>query len=225
MNHNQSGLMGGVAIAIGVVISILLLPMILLNWGAGLVGGAWLLFTGDWQIIVYGVVVSLLGPIAIGIVMLPGVIFIVPAVAALSTGRIAIGRFLMLWGTLWTNSVWVGWVLLPFMAVLHASNFGFTWPVSLWCFAIATGPLMYLASKEQGDWSIPQTLAIMAADCLGVVLIIYGLFGLPAELVIASTAAAVLVPTLATQLMPLRDVFPTRPSGPHLEPDWCRQAA
>ena len=70
-------------------------PLSLVNIFGGIVSGIWLAILGEWGVIGTGVLAMLISGMALGIAMMPGLIFAVPAATMLENGN-KIGGYIFL---------------------------------------------------------------------------------------------------------------------------------
>lgn len=65
----------------GAIAAALAIPFFILNSLAGLAGGAWLLWLGEWRLVLAGFVAAVTAPFWTSILLLPSLIFVAPAAA------------------------------------------------------------------------------------------------------------------------------------------------
>lgn len=159
------------------LILLLLLPIMIFNFGAGIVGLVWLMFSGGWPAILVGIGALVLGPFAIGVAMLPGMAIAVPAIGALQSGRVSTAMVLplLILSSFWTYVVLTVWCVGTFVILLN--NFeGDLIPRMLWAYAVATGPWTFMAQKEAAsdrDSQAPTTAFFAQVGCLSIMLSIW----------------------------------------------------
>lgn len=159
------------------LILLLMLPIMIFNFGAGIVGLVWLMFSGGWPAILVGIGALVLGPFAIGVAMLPGMAIAVPAIGALQSGRVstAMALPLLILSSFWTYVVLTVWCVGSFVILLN--NFeGDLIPRMLWAYAVATGPWTFMAQKEAAtdrDSQAPMTAFFAQVGCLSIMLSIW----------------------------------------------------
>jgi hypothetical protein len=135
------------------IISTFAIPILILNLLGGIVSGVWLAILHDWNPIIIGVSVFILSTFLISIVLMPSMIFIVPAGICIKNRNIFGALF---WGalnniyTIGIITLWCCGVLFTFMKDASGSNF---LPRLIWSYGIATGPWAYLASKENDNFA------------------------------------------------------------------------
>jgi hypothetical protein len=152
------------------VISVLSLPVMLLNFGGGIVGGIWLLILGNWALLGSGLLSMLISSLALSLALAPGLLFSGPGVLALGRRQYVIGSIALLLENLWTFVVMIVWCVGSFYVVLGSYYTGGSiWPYLLWAYGMATGPWTYMAAREGQD-SIGSHLSAFGA-CIGAIVI------------------------------------------------------
>ena len=68
---------------INAILGLISIPIMLLNFGGGIVGGIWLATLGKWGLLGLGVASMLLSSSGLGLVLTPGLLFAVPGGLAL----------------------------------------------------------------------------------------------------------------------------------------------
>jgi hypothetical protein len=155
---------------VAVVFSLFVVPIMLLNFASGIVGGIWLAVLGQWSILGGGILAMVISTFALSIALMPGLIFVVPAIAALERGRFFWGISFSFFGSLWTYGIMALWCVGSFVIILSAKKFDSFWPYLFWSYAIATGPWTYMASQEiRSDPNSSASLTSFSA-CVGSVI-------------------------------------------------------
>lgn len=149
----------GLLYRIQALVAAVFVPFILLNsvgWGVAVV---WLAIQGNWGLLAAGIGAAIIGPFLISLGMLPAMGLALLGVQLLEGRAKAAGYLLLAAQYVWTLGV---------MAVWGAGSFVFVtpdWqpdiPHALWAYAIATGPLIYMAQKE--SQSDPSSFAPIGA--------------------------------------------------------------
>jgi hypothetical protein len=161
--------------AVLAIISIASLPLILLNMLGGVVGGVWLLILGRFADFGFGLGVLCVGSLAISILLLPGMLFAGPGIAALHSGRFGVAVPLVALSTGWNYFAMFVWAALVIAFLLQHAE-GHPIPYSLWAYANATGPWSYAASVElRQDRDAPAGTAVMFLQ-FGCVLALIGVW-------------------------------------------------
>ena len=142
------------------------IPLMLVNTFGGVFSLIWLAILGEWGIIGTGVLAMLASGMTLGLAMMPGLIFAVPASTMLENGN-KIGSyicgFLSLMYTYGLLIVWSVFVMTYFTNQASESSLV---PVLFWSYSVATGAISFLTSKDiQGgnDSSILPTFLIQIA--------------------------------------------------------------
>lgn len=130
------------------LLAVLMIPLIALNFAGGIAGGIWLIVEGEWQVLLACVAYGVLSPIALGLAVMPGLVFAVPSGALLERGHVVLGAILGLPAIIWTQLIMAGSCLLVVWWVSGQWHVGAPWPYLLCAYAAATAPWTYLAQKE-----------------------------------------------------------------------------
>ena len=132
------------------ILEILSVPVMLLNFGAGIVGGVWLAFLGEWKLIGIGVLLLFTSHWILSILMMPG-IPIAGIAAHFYEKKNPLGHFFGFLSQLYTNILIVATCVLAFIICSNfykgGIDFGYI-PYLLWSWGMALGPWQFFASKE-----------------------------------------------------------------------------
>ena len=157
----------GAAVLTG-IISVLSIPVMLLNFGGGIVGGIWLMVIGNWSLFGLGILSMFVSSFCLGFALMPGLLFAAPAAMAFQRHRYFIGSVCALLGNLYTFAVMIVWCVGCFYVVFRSYyQGGSIWPYLLWAYGMATGPWAYMAAREGRD-SIGSSLSAFGA-CIGAI--------------------------------------------------------
>ncbi|MEL1230841.1 MAG: hypothetical protein VXA26_05975 [Candidatus Neomarinimicrobiota bacterium] len=142
---------------------------------AGFVGGILLIIAGEWSLLFYLIFVSVIAPFLIAIVMLPSMIFALPAVSLEEKGFKLLSNLLAWLGTLYLGFVFAAWSAYVFIYVMNTTET--FWGGVFASFGTAISPIAYMASKEpvtdEFD-SVNQTLTMLTAQISLLVMVIMG---------------------------------------------------
>ena len=132
---------------------LVMIPVMFLNFFAGIVGTIWLLFSGDWPLAVAGLVSIFVSSIFFGIAFLPQIGLTMVAMFFFDRNLKFLAWPIMYIATIITMAVITFWVVMVYAYGLDygAANRSSLIPISLWCYAVAVGPIQYMASKEPAD--------------------------------------------------------------------------
>jgi hypothetical protein len=185
----------------GAITAIIAIPMFILNSLAGLVGGAWLLWLGEWKLVVASVFLTICAPLWISPLLFPAFALASLGVVALQKGHTVLGITITGFAALWTYVVMTAWCLAVFWYVptfWHPSQS--ILPFFLFAYATATGPWAVMARKEIQRGGAEGAQLSLSAACVGSALILGNVFLAPNPvfeiavwLLIAPMAAAFLL--------------------------------
>lgn len=135
------------------IIEILNIPIILLNFGGGIVGGVWLAFLGEWKLIGIGILLLFTFNWILSILMIPGLPLAGIAVYFYKKKN-PLGHLFGFISQLYTNILIMGTCILAFLICsnFYKSGIGFGYiPYLLWSWGMALGPWQFFASKEPNN--------------------------------------------------------------------------
>lgn len=130
------------------LVSVLVVPLIILNTFGGIISGIWLAILGEWGLIGYGILALLVSGMGIGLAISPGLIFAAPAAAMLEKGNKIGGYFFGLLSTIYTVGILTAWCILVLVYYTKQANAHSIIPVLIWSYGVATGPITWLAQKD-----------------------------------------------------------------------------
>lgn len=142
---------------------------------AGTVGAVLLIFAGEWSLLFSLLFAIVVAPFAIGIAVMPSMIFAIPGVALGEKGHKFLSNLLVWLSTLYLGVVFAVWSVYVFIYVMNES--GTFWGGVFASFGTAISPIAYMASKGpvQDDFaSFNQTLTMLTAQISLVVMISMG---------------------------------------------------
>lgn len=160
------------------LMTILSIPILVLNLTSGLIGGIWLAILGNWEIIIYGLLLGIVMPWVYSITLLPSLggmlllnffqkhnnVFLVSVV----------GYLVSLFSNL-TIALWVYFVYTSFLSLADQTT---VIPLLLFGYSTMLSPLSYMASKDSQD-SFGSTLGVLLAIVCYLTLFVVGLIGYP----------------------------------------------
>ena len=126
------------------------LPLVFLNWFAPIVAVIWLLYLGDFQILIMALVASFASSFGYAIGMLPAMVILLPGIFLIEKSSPlvkAVGMILLAIGGLWTYALMGLWTLFVFgyspeVAIDRSI------PYVLLAYSVSTAAFSYMASKE-----------------------------------------------------------------------------
>lgn len=119
-----------------------------LNFFGGIIAVVWLAYLGEWRVLGLGLLALMLAPMALGLLVLLGMVFGAPAVALLERGRSIVAFPLVLLSHAYTHVLVAAWGLLVFFEATNRLTEQNFWPLLLWSYSVAVGPWSYMAAKE-----------------------------------------------------------------------------
>lgn len=161
----------------GGLITILVVPLIILNIFGGIVSGVWLAVLGEWSTIGKGLLMAVVGAFFCGTAIMPSMIFSFPGLKLYEKGGLLkVFAFpLMLIGLLWIFIVMGGWGLFSFKILLKDADQSSLLPMCIWAYGAAVGPWTYMASKENNEHSEFSVIFLQIASLIFAIMIAFDL--------------------------------------------------
>lgn len=162
-------------------IAIVSLPILLLNFLSGIVGGIWLAVLGEWRLLFIGLGVTFTGAFAIGFALMPSLIFALPLQSAVERRSISGVLFFLSLNLLWTYLLIAAWCVGAFYLISQNYTLSPALPYLLWAYSIAVGPWTFLAKKDAqtGNTHAAFPTFFACVGCAAMMLITLSSFGLP----------------------------------------------
>jgi len=159
-------------------LTVLVIPIMILNILGGIVSGIWLAILGEWGEIIQGIIFMVISVFTISFALIPGLLFAGPAIIAIEKGKKFVGMFFGFLNLLYTViliTVWCIWIMWLFVSSASESSFI---PLLIWSYGIAFAPWMYMAQKEQqGDGNDASTFIIFFAQLSYIIAMIMAFLG------------------------------------------------
>lgn len=155
-----------------------ILPFMLLNLLGGVIGGAGMIFQGEWGLFFSGLAWSLFGAFVLSLALLPGMIFASFVVWAEERQNVLLMVLAGLPAMAWTYLIVAVSCVSIFGAMVHESDADIFH--MLWGYAAATGPWSYMAREEAKAGNDNAATTSFFAQ-LGVISMMIATFIEPAE--------------------------------------------
>lgn len=126
--------------------TLIMIPVMLLNLLAGIVGGIGLLVQGDWRTVLFGLVYAFLAPCILSIALLPGLLTAPIVIWAERKDRIGLAIIAATPSLLWTWLIMSGSIIVLYGGIVQQSDGDFFHV--LWGYSTAIGPWLFLAKKD-----------------------------------------------------------------------------
>jgi hypothetical protein len=146
-------------------ITVISLPLMILNMFGGIVSGIWLICLGEWSVIGLGIASLFASTFLLGLAMTPAMLLTVLAAKCAEKNR---GWGLILFGSLTALYQYIliaVWCLMVFFLIANNATDRTVIPRMIWAYGMAIGPWAYMASREQG---VAATIIVFftAVSCL-----------------------------------------------------------
>ena len=132
------------------IIEILAIPIMVLNFGGGIVGGIWLAFLGEWKLLGIGIVLLFTSHWFLSLLMMPGLLVSGIAMSFAEKNKFLLYLFGFL-SQIYTNALIVATCVIAFFicSSFYKQPIGIHYvPYLLWSWGMALGPWQFFASKE-----------------------------------------------------------------------------
>lgn len=155
------------------IITVLVSPLFILNAFGGVIAIVWLVFLGEWSGVGIGLVAFFLGTFGCSLILLPGMLFTMPAIFFLEKGGLLkILAFIFgSIGVLWTYISMYIWGVFSFKHFVGRSDGDSFVPYLLLAYSVATGPWAHMAGKEDNTYSLMASFFLQIACFVGVLVI------------------------------------------------------
>ncbi|MDC1312171.1 hypothetical protein N8Z26_06915 [Burkholderiales bacterium] len=159
------------------IFTVLSVPIGIINLLGGFISGIWLAVLGHWGLIGYGFLLGVFGAFGIGLAMMPGLfLFAMPAASLIEKGNKFFGYIFGLLATVYTYGILTLWCLLILFYYVSRADQDSIIPVLLWSYGVTTGPIAYMAMKEQNEFSMISTFFIQIAYLISMFAVYFGGF-------------------------------------------------
>jgi hypothetical protein len=197
----------------GALFSLVSVPVMILNFAGGIVGGIWLALLGQWRLVGLGLAASFVSTFGIGLALAPGFLFAAPGIILVQKGKHLIGGILQFVSALWSYVVMTVWCVGSFYVVFSFYPGGSLWPYLLWSYSTATAPWTYMAQRQAMDGSDPAGASALTAfgACLGA-LALMGVIFFTSRMLLTELVVAFCIPVglvLALQLWFFIEALPS----------------
>ena len=131
------------------VVVFLTIPLVFMNIFGGVISGIWLAVLGEWKAIGMGVILIIVSAIGLGFVLMPSLIFALPATRAIEAGKNSLAAFLGGLTMIYTGVVMLCWAIIIFVYYYKASDSSSLIPMLFWSYGVATAPWSHMAKSDQ----------------------------------------------------------------------------
>ena len=153
------------------------IPLAILNMLGGVVSGIWLATLGEWGSIGYGILAMVVSGFALGIALMPSIIFAAPAAYFAEKGIMFLFYIFAFPSSIYVVALMTTWcgAVLYFFAMRATSD---TWiPILNGSYGVALGPRQWMAQKDaQGGGGEASMASTFFAQVGYVVMIFMAIF-------------------------------------------------
>ncbi len=202
--------------ALGKLMNLLSLPLTVLNLFGGVVSGIWLAILRDWRLLLLGVVSFFVSSMFLGLITAPSLLFSAPGIYLLKKGSFAGSVFFAILSNLYVVAiitVWCAAVLFVFASNSSSVNLI---PRLIWSYGVATGPWIYMASKDSSDGGVSSSMIAVFFAELGyfVVMIVVVFFGISFVNALEAFGAFMLTSVVISSLSTVMGRYQMTDAGP-----------
>jgi hypothetical protein len=133
----------------GALVAILSFPLLIVDLLGGIVSGIWLLASGEWKLVVIGIVLIFISQYIIALISAPGMFLSAAGMRKINSGDKAGGGGLLLGGFLFIDVIRILWCVT--ILYFYTKNVGYRSPlvpILIWAYGSAVGPWDMLANKD-----------------------------------------------------------------------------
>jgi hypothetical protein len=161
--------------------TLITLPVMLLNFFSGIVGGIWLAILGEWRLLFVGLGAIVTGAFAISLALMPSLIFAIPLQSAVERRSVSGVLFFLSLNLLWTYLLIAVWCVGAFYLIGQNYILSPALPYLLWAYSIAVGPWTFLAKKDAqaGNTHAAFPTFFACVGCAAMMLITLSSFSFP----------------------------------------------
>lgn len=207
--------------ALSAFLTLIIIPIAILNGFGGIVSGIWLAVLGEWGSIGYGLLALVCSGFVIGIALIPSLLFAGPGFLLAEKGKMLFAYPLFLLSSLYVSAVvavWCSGVLYYFTErATHESVI----PTLIWSYGVAVGPFVWMAQKDsQGDGWNGSIATTVFAQIGYIVMVLMALFSRVTMIDVLTVFAAIMLVGLCFQFaLSVYELRASRMTQPHYDYD------
>ena len=165
------------------VIEVLALPLLILNNLAGITSMIWLAVLGQWKALGIGIGAFFISGMLIGYAMMPALLFVAPGMRCEESGRKVGLAFFTFLATAYKVAVLTAWCMGVLVVFERMADQKSLLPLMLSAYAVSTGPIAWLASKDQeagtNEFSAYLVFFTSSAYIVAVLMVLFGHAAIP----------------------------------------------
>lgn len=153
-------------------LAILSIPTLILNTVGSIVSAIWLIFIGQWQLVLGGVIIMIVATIAAALLLVLVGFLAIPMGAALEHKKTGVLKLLAILYSILLAAVATLVSFVVFAWQLEKITPENTIPLLIWTFVVALAPWSYMASKERSQTGFFADGAVNATSIIGIGLVV-----------------------------------------------------
>jgi hypothetical protein len=130
------------------ILTLLCVPIVILNLLGGLISAIWLAVLGNWRTIGIGIGLMILSGSILRIVLMPAILLIAPTPYFARKRSMLLVRAFTFLGSLYITTVFALWCAGVLLFFVNMTTDKSIIPVLIWSYVVAIGPLVILTNKE-----------------------------------------------------------------------------
>jgi hypothetical protein len=151
------------------------LPLVIVNWVAPIIAFCWIVYLGDYNILIMAAIASFVAAFAYVLAMIPSMVLLLPGMYLIQKSFVvfrALGFILLSIGGFWSYILMGAWTLFVFgyepIAITERSL-----PYLLLAYGVSTAPFSFMASKEPADnWGAASATLLNQLSSLALLLLL-----------------------------------------------------
>jgi FtsH-binding integral membrane protein len=146
-----------------------------INTFGGIVALVWLIVIGDyWFLIGAGVFALFFSAFGLGLLMLPSTGVQMAGFKLIEKKQKVLGYIFLYFGNLLLLAAFASWIIYVYaFGLSNVQNASDLFPIMLWCYGVATGPIYWMASKEGKNSEGTQIMTFfISIGCIGMTIMI-----------------------------------------------------
>lgn len=181
-------------VGLSVILAALTVPIMFLNILGGIVAGIWLIILGKWLLALGALLLVYIATQILSLMLAPTLLLGMPITKALESNKYFKVYLLGALASLWTYIVVTFWCVGSFIYIVNIQTTNSIWPYLLLGYCVATGPWVYMASKEHST-EVDGTSVVSFFVCLGALamMLITAISSEPTSVILTLTFAGMMI--------------------------------
>ena len=150
------------------------IPLMLINGFGGVVAFIWIIILGGyWHLILAGILALLFSSFGLGLLMLPSTAVQFAGMTLIEKKQNVLGYIFMYLANLLLLAAFAAWILyVYYFGLASVQKEAHLFPIMLWCYGVATGPIFWMASKERNSSGTDIMTFFISIGCIAMTALI-----------------------------------------------------